>query len=108
MANPWMLKRWFDPDNDGIAARVKSPLLKTHQLEISIKFPYGTGDVKTADWEHPEAHETILVQPKPNQAEFTRKLDNDIYSAIGKMDKGATLTNMVKHQFEIVPGKNSD
>jgi hypothetical protein len=97
-----------DPKLDAVAVRVKSPLLRSRRLAVQIHFPYGTGDVKTADWSRPDAHETILLQPKPNQAEFARKLDDDVYFAAAAWTKGATLTNTAKHQFEIVPGKNSD
>ena len=96
------------PELDGIAVRVKSPLLKSRRLAIQIHFPYGTGDTITADWNHPEAHETVLKQPASNEAQFTRKLDNDIYFAVAKWTQGATLTNTARHQFEIDPNKGAD
>jgi hypothetical protein len=96
------------PKADAIAVRVESPLLKSQRLAIQIHFPYGTGDVKTADWSQPGAHETILTQPKSNEAEFARKLDNDVYFAAADWTEGATLTNTAKHQFEIMPGENLD
>lgn len=96
------------PDIDAIAVRVQSPLLKSGQLAIQIHFPYGTGDTITADWSHPDAHETIATQPAPNQALFARKLDNDTYSALASWTSGATLTNIARHQYEIVPNKTSD
>ena len=70
-----------DPKLDAIAIRVQSPLLKSQRLAIQIHFPYGTGDTTTADWSKPDAHETVLSQPHPNEAEFHRKLDNDVYFA---------------------------
>jgi hypothetical protein len=97
-----------DPKSDVIAVHVESPLLKSQRLAIQIHFPYGTGDVKTADWSQPDAHETSLAQPKSNQAEFARKLDDDVYFAAANWTKSATLTNTAKHQFEIVPDKVSD
>ena len=97
-----------DPKLDAIAVRVKSSLVKSGRLAIQIHFPYGTGDVKTADWSQPDAHTTTLFQPKSNQAEFTRKLDNDVYFAAANWTKGAMLTNTAKHQFEIMPNKISD
>jgi len=96
------------PNQDAIAVRVKSDLLKQNRLAIQIHFPYGTGETKTADWSKPDAHETILSQPKSNEVEFTRKLDDDIYFAAASWTEGATLTNTAKHQFEITPQKNSD
>ncbi|HXS68619.1 MAG TPA: hypothetical protein VN761_07220 [Candidatus Polarisedimenticolia bacterium] len=97
-----------EPGRDAIAVRVKSPLLKSRQLAIQIHFPYGTGETVTADWSHPDAHQTILSQAKRNQAHFVRKLDNDIYYAAASWTQGAILTNTARHQFEILPAKNSD
>jgi hypothetical protein len=97
-----------DPNSDAITVRVKSPLLKSQRLAIQIHFPYGTPETKTADWGQPDAHETFLSQPKSNEAEFQRKLDNDFYFAAAKWSRGAKLKTIAKHQFEIVPGKNSD
>jgi hypothetical protein len=105
---PVTVKTICNSSLDAIAVRVKSPLLKSQQVAILIHFPYGTGDVKTADWSQPDAHETILLQPESNQAEFTRKLDNDLYFATANWTQGATLTSSAKHQFEIVPDKKSD
>ena len=62
--------------------RVKSELLKQNRLAIQIHFPYGTGEVKTADWNHPDAHETIFSQDKINVAHFERKLDEDSYACL--------------------------
>jgi hypothetical protein len=40
------------------------------RLAIQIHFPYGTGETVTADWSHPDAHETIFSQDKPNSGHF--------------------------------------
>jgi hypothetical protein len=97
-----------DPERDAMAVQVKSPWLKKQRLAIEIRFPYGTGDVKTADWNHPDAHETILHQPDSTHADFHRQLDNDVYFAAARWTDGATLTNVARHDFEIVPSPNSD
>ncbi len=97
-----------DPVTDAIAVRVKSPLLKSKRLAIEIHFPYGTGDVKTADWSQPDAHETVLLQPSVkamNEAVFSRKLDNDRYLVLSRWSPGATLATVGKHEFQVVPGK---
>jgi hypothetical protein len=90
-----------DPNSDAIAVRVKSDLLKQNRLAIQSRFPYGTGETKTADWDHSEAHETILSQPKPNEAEFSRKLDNDVCFAAAKWSQDFVLKKNQQHQFEI-------
>ena len=86
-----------DPKLDAIAVRVISQLVKQGRLAIQIHFPYGTGEAKTKDWDHPDAHETILHQSDMNQAKFDRKLDNDAYFAAASWTEGAVLTNRAKH-----------
>jgi hypothetical protein len=95
-------------DFDEIAVRVKSPLVKSRRLTIQIHFPYGTGETKTADWSHPDAHETRLLQRESDQAQFSRKLDNDTYFVAAKWTGGATLVQTAKHQFQISPNGESE
>ena len=80
-----------DPKLDGIAVHVKSPLVQSGRLAIQIHFPYGTGETVTADWNHPDAHETIFSQDKINAGHFARKLDNDTYVVDAEWSAGATL-----------------
>jgi hypothetical protein len=93
-----------DPKLDAIAVHVQSPLLNSQRLAIQVHFPYGTGDTTTADWSKPEAHETILSQPRPNDAEFHRILDKDEYFVAATWSRGAVITNTARHQFVILPG----
>jgi hypothetical protein len=96
------------PNSDAIAVRVVSPLVKAKRLAIQIKFPYGTGDVKTADWDHPDAHTTIFSQDKSNVGHFSRKLDDDSYVVDAKWSLAAVITNTAKHEFQVVPNGKSD
>ena len=89
------------PNSDAIAVCVKSDLLKQNRLAIQIHFPYGTGEVKTADWSQPAAHETIFTQDKASVGHFARKLDNDSYVVDAKWSLGASITNTANHQYEI-------
>jgi hypothetical protein len=93
------------PALDAIAVRVSSTLIGQGRLAIQIHFPYGTGDETTMDWNHPDAHTTILTQPDSRHAQFYRKLDNDRYYAAAGWSESATLTRLSKHQFEIVPSR---
>jgi hypothetical protein len=96
-----------DPNLDAIAVRVVSPLVKQGRLAMQIHFPYGTGETRTADWTKPDAHETVLTQPHPDQALFRRKLDKDEYYVAANWTVGAILTNTAKHQFVIRPGNGT-
>ena len=96
-----------DPDQDAIAVRVVSPLLKPGRLGIQISFPYGTGEMATADWNQPEAHETRLTQDNTHCARFERTLDNDHYVVAAQWTPGAVLSATAKHQFAIAfPGES--
>ena len=96
-----------DPEQDAIAVRVVSPLLKPGRLGLQISFPYGTGEMATADWNQPEAHETLLSQDNTHRAHFERKLDNDHYVVSAQWTAGAVLTATAKHQFAIAfPGES--
>jgi hypothetical protein len=96
-----------DSSLDAIAVHVSSLLIKQGRLAIRIRFPYGTGDAKTADWSQPEKHETILHQPDSNHADFDRKMDHDTYFTAAGWSMGATLTNTAKHEFQIVPSQKT-
>jgi hypothetical protein len=104
---PVQLETLCDPKVDAIAVYVISPLLGQGRLAVRIRFPYGTGDTKTADWDHPDAHETTLQPLDSTHAEFYRTLDNDHYFAAAGWTDG-TLTNTAKHQFEIIPSPERD
>ncbi len=90
-----------DPKLDAIAVHAVSPLVKQGRLAIQIHFPYGTGDVKTMDWDHPAAHETTLTRDQANVGHFARKLDRDTYVVDAKWSLGASITNTAKHEYVI-------
>ncbi|HEX9048363.1 MAG TPA: hypothetical protein VF988_15155, partial [Verrucomicrobiae bacterium] len=88
---------------DAMAVRVVSPLLKEKRLAVQIRFPYGTGETITADWNHPEAHQTALKRTGIHTARFERKLDNDIYRVAARWTATATLQESGRHSFLITP-----
>ncbi len=93
------------PNSDAIAVRVKSDLLKQNRLAIQIHFPYGTGDVKTADWNHPDSHETTFTTLAADYGMFRRRLDKDEYTIFACWSHGANIIPHRKHEFLIASGK---
>src|ERR1051325_4661892 len=87
------------PVRDLIALRVSSPLVRSGNIKIKIHFPYGTGSAVTADWTHPDAHETLFDQPSQTRAEFARKLDDDVYFVSAQWSSGAALREIGKHEY---------
>jgi hypothetical protein len=96
------------PTRDLLAVRVQSPLVASGQLAIELRFPYGTGDVKTADWRRPEAHETKLTEPDANRANFARTLDNDAYHVAAKWSPAGTLDQTARHEFRVTPAGDAN
>jgi hypothetical protein len=97
-----------DSNSDAIAVHVKSDLLKQNRLAIQIRFPYGTGDTKTADWNHPDAHETIFNKLDADYGFFRRQLDKDEYTVFSRWSHGANVTSPAKHEFIISPNKGKN
>ncbi len=87
------------PTLDLLAVRVTSPLVAKGQVAIEVKFPYGTGAVKTADWDHPAAHQTKLTQPTPTTAKFARTLDDDHYEVAARWSHQGKLEEVAQHDF---------
>ncbi len=95
-------------DQDAIAVRVVSPLAKSGRLGIRFHFPYGTGDVRTADWTQPSAHSTVWHPAGPAGGTFLRKLDDDAYQVTTRWSPGATLTNTAAHEYVLWPQPGTD
>jgi len=97
-----------EADQDVIAVRVLSPLEKQSRLGIKIHFPYGTGDVRTADWTKPEAHTTVWQPTGPEGGTFIRHLDDDTYQVSARWSAGAKLTNSAAHEYILWPQPGTD
>ena len=97
-----------DATQDVLAIQVVSPLAAQGRLAIKIHFPYGTGDIKTADWTKPAAHTTTLTRFGAQAAIFSRQLDNDAYSVAAQWSPGGTLTNPGPHEYLLHSAPQSD
>jgi hypothetical protein len=93
------------PTLDAISVRVASPLVGAGRLAIEIRFPYGTGQVATADWTKPDAHTTVLTQPREGEARFARRLDGDTYHAAARWQPGGSLTESGSHTYLLTPSR---
>jgi protein-glucosylgalactosylhydroxylysine glucosidase len=96
------------PAIDAVSVRVRSPLVRDGRLAIRVAFPYGTGDVKTADWSRPDAHRTTLVHQGPNAARFDRRLDADRYLVLAAWQPRAAIEERGRHEFLVRPASRQD
>jgi len=97
------------PTNAQIGIRIQSPLIASGQLRVFLAFPYASsgfgGD--GADWNHPDAHRTIVAQKGPRRIDFARTLDADHYEAAMEWSTNGTLTQNGPHQFQLTGTSDS-
>jgi protein-glucosylgalactosylhydroxylysine glucosidase len=96
------------PTFDLLAVRVSSPLVAKGQVAIEIRFLYGTGETKTADWDHPGAHETKFTQSAPNEATFVRTLDSEQYEVAARWSEGGKIEEIGKHEFSLAAAQGKE
>lgn len=87
------------PTLDAVAVRVQSPLVAPGRVRIELRFPYGTGQTTAADWSKPDAHRTVLTQPRPNEARLIRTLDADTYGVTARWWPSGVLTGDGPHTY---------
>ena len=97
------------PSLDAVAVRARSPLLGAGRVAVAIRFPYGTGQVVTADWGKPEAHVTRIVSSSRGTAHLARVLDADSYYVAMRWTGSGLLAATGPHDFRLsaTPGTDS-
>jgi hypothetical protein len=95
------------PTLDAVAVRVQSPLVASGRVRIELRFPYGTGQTTAADWSKPDAHRTVLTQPRPNEARLIRTLDADTYGVTARWWPSGVLTGDGPHTYVLTASPDS-
>ncbi len=100
------------PDKDIISVHVKSPLIYEKQLSISFKFPYAYVDsIKNNppyDWNHPDAHSTIILSNINNCVELERIVDSSNYYIYINWTGSLRFKKETEQNFILVPDKAKD
>jgi hypothetical protein len=99
-----------DPSVDDVAVHVESPLVKTGQLKIQIRFPYASANESGSDWTKPAAHASQLMGPAGAQSSalILRQLDDFHYNTLVIWRAGdAFKSNVAAHTFMVQPAANS-
>ena len=103
------------PSVDAIGVSVKSDLIKKGQIKIFLDFPYP--DLKqmadyVGDFNHPDAHSSIIETQSDNSAIIARKMDDTkYYVALNWTSKAHLLsgdTISSKHRFYLDPIKTNE
>jgi hypothetical protein len=74
------------PDEDTVAFRIESDLLRTRELSLQIAFPYPSVEMSGADWAAQHKHETECRRIGPRNLTFSRRCDDFEH----RIDVGAT------------------
>ena len=88
------------PSQDLVAVLVRSPLVASGQLGISLDFPYPAGEWKRlTDWTAEARHRT-RASPAGSQTRFERSLDDTRYTVVARHSPGSALRQAGPHGFE--------
>jgi len=98
------------PELDMIAVSVKSQLLKSGRLRISLKFPYASGvwGTNPSSWEHPDKHITQIMKNDPREGDILHKMNDLEYHCVFKYDQKCELKEVAKHSYRIIPSGEND
>jgi hypothetical protein len=96
-------------DQDIVASKVKSELIKLGRLKIRLRFPYPTGDWADVGnhYDSPAQHVTTVASSSKNGAVLKNQLDSVAYFASFSWASEAKMVEKSKHYFTIVPDKKT-
>jgi hypothetical protein len=104
---PVIVKTSVHPGLDLLAVAIESPLIEQGRLSVRLSFPYGSSEMRAADWSRPDRHQTTLVSGSGNRLEFRRALDADSYSVVIDSERRAVLLKESGHTFLLTPARES-
>jgi len=92
-------------EKDMIAVRIISPLISSGQLQLEIKFPYGSGNWGpcAADWSQSELHQSTVSRPTAGRVDIHRKLDDDEYYVSLATTPAGGFKETARHGYTIIP-----
>jgi hypothetical protein len=97
-------------EQDGIAAKISSPLIREGKLRIKIDFPYGADCHVCAGYDLNSAakHVTTITSKSERQVTFKRQLDSTSFFVNANWTNGELITSRIPHHYEITPDKTKD
>ena len=105
---PVEVSTYCHQDQDQVACRVRSNLMREERLKIRIRFPYPTGewmDVGT-NYSNPEKHRSSAITNKDNAATLLHQLDTTRYYLDLAWKTNGTLAERQKHEFILTPAND--
>jgi hypothetical protein len=96
------------PDLDLLAVSIESRMIREGRLALRLGFPYGSPEMKAADWNHPRQHESKLTSQLQRGVRIHRKLDADEYHVAVEWAGDASFQSDEAHQFILTPDRSSE
>ncbi len=81
LGQPVEVQTCVDPKSDTVAVRVKSALLREHQLQLMLDFPAPAQNVGAwvGDYSQAAGHSTTILRQTPTRLELRREIDDAHY-----------------------------
>lgn len=97
-------------EQDQLAVKVQSPLIKTGRLAIYIRYPYPTAEFldEGTFWERPELHQTKIEVSDTHFANISHQLQGTRYETSLAFTEGKLNKGKEDHYFVFQPGRNTD
>lgn len=89
---------------DAVAFKIESPLLKEIRINIRLRFPYPTGQFKDvgANWKDEKKHESVLTK-NLSGAIFEHTIDTTSYYVRMTYDADVDIEEKIEHCFIMTP-----
>ncbi|MVN77682.1 hypothetical protein GO988_15220 [Hymenobacter sp. HMF4947] len=94
---------------DAVAVRIESDLLKTGRLRVALRFPFptaGWADMGT-NYAHADQHRSAIAAQQPGHALLAHQLDTTKYFVALAWSGPAKLAAGLPHQYVLMPGRQS-
>jgi protein-glucosylgalactosylhydroxylysine glucosidase len=90
---------------DAVAVKVISPLLKEERLHLRLRFPYPTGSWADMgnNFTNDNKHSSSVIFEKNNTAVFKHTLDTTTYYVTAKWKGKSKIKNISAHYYNIIP-----
>ena len=97
-------------ERDLIGVEINSDRIKKGLVGISLKFPYPTGEHSdnATDWNHPEKHDSDILQKDINSVVIYHKIDSTIYFVKITWQGKARFEEKESHYFVLYPDFEND
>ncbi|HSW51274.1 MAG TPA: hypothetical protein VLH09_13910, partial [Bryobacteraceae bacterium] len=95
-----------DPEDDALAAVIRSPLVSEGRLGVVFDFPYGSPQMNAADWKSPGNHHSRIVSRSAGRLDLERQLDGDRYWVALGWQGSAAVERESEHRFRLLAARD--